>query len=610
MINKTYNKVFLSLLFVGLTHTGVLHGQSLKNKVVLNDLSEFKSAPKSWQVASSAHADLTIDNELTLAKGAGVLVNRVSKNKPGSDLYFNLEHGDLDLDLDYMMAKGSNSGIYLQGRYEIQLLDSWGSLPPKAGDNGGIYERWDESKPDGEKGYEGYAPRQNVSKAPGLWQHLKVSFQAPRFDNSGVKVEDAKILYLWLNGILIQENIVLSGPTRGSFDTKESDKGPLRLQGDHGSVAFRNISYTSYDKPHPIISKLNYTVYTGNYDKEPDYSALKHESQGSALVLSSDQVKLANEFILKYTGVIRINEPGAYSFKLNVPGGKGTLKVNGAMAVDTKEFQGEGTATLPVGDLPFEIFYSKNVDWAKAALGLTVSGPGIREYLLSDANVTTLDGVNPILIDAPENTILRSFTDLPGNIRVNHAVAVGSAEQLHYTYDLDNGMIVQLWRGNFIDATPMWHERGDGSSRPAGSVQYFGKPFPNISKLPDATSTWVSDTTETGYKPKGYTLDATGIPTFKYLIYGTAVSDGSKVMADGKGIRREISVQTPISGAFIRLAAGTKIEALTKGLFLVDDSYYINMDDAGNEKPSIRNAGNTQELIVPIKQKLSYSIIL
>jgi hypothetical protein len=156
----------------------------------------------------------------------------------------------------------------------------------------------------------------------------------------------------------------------------------------------------------------------------------------------------------------------------------------------------------------------------------------------------------------------------------------------------------------------MWHERGDGSSRPAGSVQYFGKPFPGISKLPEATSTWVADTLGTGYKPKGYTLDATGVPTFKYLIYGTAVSDASKVMPEGKGIHREINIQTPIAGAFIRLAAGTKIEALTKELYLIDDSYYISLDGAGNEKPSVRNSGNMQELIVPIKQKLSYSIIL
>ena len=89
-----------------------------------------------------------------------------------------------------------------------------------------------------------------------------------------------------------------------------------------------------------------------------------------------------------------------------------------------------------------------------------------------------------------------------------------------------------------------------------------------------------------------------------------AVSDGSRVMPEGKGLHREINIQTPTSGAFIRLAAGTKVEALTKDLYIIDDSYYISLDDAGNEKPSIRNSGNMQELIIPIKQKLSYSIIL
>ena len=134
--------------------------------------------------------------------GTGALVNTPGSKTPGTDLYSNMEHGDADLELDYMMAKGSNSGIYLQGRYEVQLLDSWGVVNAKAGDNGGVYERWDESRPQGKKGYEGYAPRQNVSKAPGLWQHLKISFQAPRFEN-GQKNANAKMLRIELNGVLI-----------------------------------------------------------------------------------------------------------------------------------------------------------------------------------------------------------------------------------------------------------------------------------------------------------------------------------------------------------------------------------------------------------------------
>src|SRR5688572_15637006 len=121
--------------------------------------------------------------------GTGILISQAEQGKHGQDLLFNTSHGDVDLELEYMMAKGSNSGIYLQGRYEIQLLDSWNTTAPKPGDNGGIYQRWDDSKPEGQKGFEGFAPRQNVSKAPGLWQKLKISFQAPRFDASGKKTE-------------------------------------------------------------------------------------------------------------------------------------------------------------------------------------------------------------------------------------------------------------------------------------------------------------------------------------------------------------------------------------------------------------------------------------
>jgi hypothetical protein len=73
----------------------------------------------------------------------------------------------LILKLDYMMAKGSNSGIYLQGRYEVQLLDSWGVRNPRPGDNGGIYERWDEARGKGNEGFQGHAPRHNASRAPG-----------------------------------------------------------------------------------------------------------------------------------------------------------------------------------------------------------------------------------------------------------------------------------------------------------------------------------------------------------------------------------------------------------------------------------------------------------
>ncbi|SDP51833.1 protein of unknown function [Mucilaginibacter sp. OK268] len=580
-----------------------------QNAVPLHDLSFFDNPSSNWKIAAGAQADITQDEVLTVKDGAGILVNLPGK-KGAKDLFTKTVYGDADLELDYMMAKGSNSGIYLQGRYEIQLLDSWGTVNPKSGDNGGIYERWDDSKPDGQQGYDGHAPRQNASRAPGLWQHMKISFQAPRFDSKGQKISNAKVLYVWLNGVLIQDNVELSGPTRGAFDKGETATGPLRLQGDHGAVAFRNISIISYDKPQPTLSNLKYWVYKGGDITIEGYKKLKPESEGTSPVLSSNQSKLNNDFLMRYTGNIQVKEAGEYAFNLSVPGGKGTFRINGTDAVALTENGGKGKIQLQAGDQPFELFYSKTVDWAKPALGLTVAGPGVREYLLSDANVSNNDPVDPIIINAASTPIVRSFSDLPGGIRVTHGVNVGSTGLLNYTYDLDKGMIVAIWRGGFLDATPMWHDRGDGSSRPAGSVQYLGKPVPAIEKLHDAPAAWVLDTVGTGYKPKGYVLNADDVPAFKYIIYGVPVNDASTLMDKGEGIHREITLATAVDGLFYHLASGN-IETLGNGLYAIDDqSYYIRIDDAGGAKALVRDAGGKQELIIPIQKKLTYSIIL
>ena len=234
-----------------------------QSQVPLNDLSAFRSPGRTWAIGADAMADMGKTNTLTLVPGTGVLANLPGTG--GTDLFTTAEYGNIDLELEYMMARGSNSGIYLQGMYELQLLDSWGTKNPTAGDNGGIYQRWDESKPEGQKGYEGYAPRQNASKAPGLWQKLRISFQAPRFDANGQKTENAKFLRVELNGVPIHEDVELSGPTRGAMGPQERALGPIRIQGDHGPVAFRNIRITKFDKPRPEFSDIKYTVFRGRF---------------------------------------------------------------------------------------------------------------------------------------------------------------------------------------------------------------------------------------------------------------------------------------------------------------------------------------------------------
>jgi len=170
----------------------------------------------------------------------GMLVNAQGAH----DVVSKVLHGDCDARIDFLVSKGSNSGVYFMGRYEVQILDSFGKKEVDFGDCGGIYEGMD-----GDQGFVGSALKVNASNAPGEWQRFDVRFRAPRFDASGKKSTNAKFEWVKLNGTLIQENVEVENPTRGGFDGPEVAYGPVRLQGDHGPVAYKKVRLKRLDPP-------------------------------------------------------------------------------------------------------------------------------------------------------------------------------------------------------------------------------------------------------------------------------------------------------------------------------------------------------------------------
>jgi hypothetical protein len=184
-----------------------------QERPALTDLSFWKpTQAKNWQIAGTVSADLRKNETMKAGSGTGVLVN-LPDDKNRANLLSVAEYGDVEVSFDFMMAKHSNSGFYLQGRYEVQLLDNWGHQQPTYGDCGGVYarRRWNPE----EQMFDGHPPRLNACLAPGLWQHFDISFQAPRFDASGKKIANARLLRVVLNGYVVQENIELTGPTGG-----------------------------------------------------------------------------------------------------------------------------------------------------------------------------------------------------------------------------------------------------------------------------------------------------------------------------------------------------------------------------------------------------------
>ena len=177
---------------------------------------------------------------------SGVILN--GRTGRTANLCTDRTFGDVELYLEFMLAKGSNSGVYLQGLYEIQVFDSWGSTDATTtSDGGAVYHQWID-----ERGVGGSAPLVNASRRPGEWQSYQIWYRAPRFDASGKKLEPARVVRVLFNGQLVQKDVDVAGPTRAHLQIPEAATNPLMLQGDHGPVAFRNI----YVRPlRPIVTR-------------------------------------------------------------------------------------------------------------------------------------------------------------------------------------------------------------------------------------------------------------------------------------------------------------------------------------------------------------------
>jgi hypothetical protein len=167
---------------------------------------------------------------LEVKPGGNALVNVVAGHGQSHDIFSKEKYGDIKLEVEVMVPKGSNSGIYLMGNYEVQVFDSYGVQKMKDADMGALYSA--------------APPKANASKAPGEWQKYVIEFRAPKFDDTGKKTANAKFVKVELNGTLLHENVEMKGVTGGSLESKEAATGPLMFQGDHGAVAYRNIKIT------------------------------------------------------------------------------------------------------------------------------------------------------------------------------------------------------------------------------------------------------------------------------------------------------------------------------------------------------------------------------
>ena len=144
----------------------------------------------------------------------GVLKNTVNKGEHGTDLVTDKKFWNFTVRYEFQVPDNSNSGFYLRGRHEIQILGDFKSGKTAKGGNGAIYNHT--------------APSEFASKPGGEWQTAEATI-------IGNKIT------VTLNGKKIHDNVECNKATGSEIDNKVTEPGPIFLQGDHGTVWFRNM---------------------------------------------------------------------------------------------------------------------------------------------------------------------------------------------------------------------------------------------------------------------------------------------------------------------------------------------------------------------------------
>lgn len=173
------------------------------------ELFDGKSIDSTWGVQNAGKPSnwTVVDGVMTNEAGANNLVSKQTFK-------------DFKIQAEYKLGAQSNSGIYLRGRYELQVLDDYGKEPESHG-HMAIYSR--------------IPPKENASKAVGEWQMMEATIIGNR-------------VTVFLNGKKVHDNQIIDGITGGALDSAEANAGPIMLQGDHGKVWFRKVTVTPITK--------------------------------------------------------------------------------------------------------------------------------------------------------------------------------------------------------------------------------------------------------------------------------------------------------------------------------------------------------------------------
>ena len=460
------------------------------------------------------------------------------------------------------------------------------------------------------------AVRRSVATiTPGVWQDLEVAYQPGQDDAPPLLVA------AYLNGNLLyyQEPLPDGAASTGSGMVLQVDEGPFEV------TDFRSLDRAGKRSVHrsngevelhlPIIRYAYYDI-EGTPDDVTNWGTLTPDMEG--YIGRFDLAAIREEqtgYAVRFTAELDIPKADEYTFAIFSPA-RTRLYIDDqaviAVGDPDQEQYVEGAIRLSEGSHELRLDHYQNTGWNRLNVSyLNSDGEAVSlNDLPNDRAVATPPAGETLALETDDRPyLLRSFLNFPP-VRMydftekrTHVVNVGEGDGPHYSYDLQNGSLLQLWRGDFVDVSEMWVGRGEPQvARALGPVVAFdGRP-----QWATDASGWPEEASDLVHQR--YELDEQGRPTFHFEVDGTKVSD--KLVPADDGITRTVT-NTGAATVYSQVAAGRRIVETAPGAFeLRGPGATVEIWELATGGLRILRGAGTERLVaeLPAGEHLTYHI--
>lgn len=456
------------------------------------------------------------------------------------------EHGALSLAMSFKLSEGGAARLRLNDRFvldlpTLRLADSIQASPP-------------------------------LQVTPEIWHDLELTYQP------ALAKAPARLVAAYLNGNLVHYQVPLVG-------SSSDPGGSLTLEVSSGTLALTNLrtsdqtgrrsSLTSDGSVVLNLPLIHYAYYEmeGKPEDVTNYGTLTPKKEGYISRFDLGAIaERGSDYAIRFAAELDIPKAKEYTFRLWGPASS-RLFIDDQLVVDLggrdENYAATGSIDLGEGPHQLRVDHYQYTGWNRLDV----------QYLNEDGNPTSLNDMpegraiaRPVTsegmeIDTDDRPyLLRSFLNFPPakvydfTSKRTHVVSVGEGQGPHYSYDLHNGSLLQVWRGKFLDVGDMWVNRGEAQvARALSNVTAFdGRP-----QWAEEGKQWPDSLP--GLHHLRHELDETGRPTFFYAFNGAEVTD--RLLPEDNGLSRTLTNRSGSATLLTQIVAARSIRQTAPGTF-------------------------------------------